>query len=125
MSGGLFVLVALGGGVGAALRFVVDGVVTRVWGARFPWGILVVNVSGSLLLGLATGSADSGLLSLPWLSVLGVGVLGGYTTFSTAMLDTISLARRRARVRAVINAFGMLVLTVAAAGIGIVVGRGF
>lgn len=125
MTAGMFVLVALGGGVGAALRFVVDGAVTRAWGARFPWGILVVNVSGSLLLGLATGWADAGVLSPPWLSVLGVGVLGGYTTFSTAMLDTLTLARRPARTRAAIHAFGMLLLAVVAAGIGVVVGRSF
>lgn len=123
MNAGLFVLVAIGGGLGAALRFVVDGVATRAWGGSFPWGILLINTSGSLLLGLATGLADSGVMSLPWLSVLGVGVLGGYTTFSTAMLDTLVLARRGERVRAAVNAFGMLLLAVAAAGTGVLIGR--
>lgn len=50
--------VALAGGVGAALRFVVDGVVGDLVGRRWPWGIAVVNVSGSFLLGLVTGLAD-------------------------------------------------------------------
>ena len=119
MTPGLFVLVALGGGLGATLRFVVDGAVARVAGKRYPWGILVVNVSGSLLLGFVTGLA----LDLPWLFVLGAGLLGGYTTFSTAMIDTAQLLQRRAPLRAVANTFGMLVATVLVAFAGLLLGR--
>ncbi|MFB8387595.1 fluoride efflux transporter FluC [Microbacterium sp. NPDC055910] len=123
MTPGLFLLVAVGGGLGAALRFVVDGLVMRRASGRFPWGILVVNTSGSLLLGLATGLADSSVLAAPWLFVLGAGVLGGYTTFSTAMLDTVVLLQRRAARGAVLNAVGMLAITGTAAFVGLVLGR--
>jgi len=123
MTPGVFLLVAVGGGVGAALRFVVDGLVMRRAIGRFPWGTLVVNSSGSLLLGLATGLADSAVLSTPWLFILGVGVLGGYTTFSTAMLDTVALLRRRAAWGALLNALGMLAITGTFALAGLVVGR--
>ena len=58
MSIGLFLLGALGGGLGAALRFVVDGAVAQRFGTRFPWGIFIINASGSLLLGLWDDDAN-------------------------------------------------------------------
>ncbi|MET0811818.1 MAG: CrcB family protein, partial [Microbacterium sp.] len=74
------------------------------------------------LLGLVTGLASSGLLGLPWLAVLGAGVLGGYTTFSTAMVDSIRLVHERDRGRALVNAFGMLAATLLAAAGGLLLG---
>jgi CrcB protein len=89
---------------------------------RFPWGILVVNVSGSFALGVITGL---GAAIAPELSlVLGLGLLGGYTTFSTVSVETVLLAQRKRRRDAALNLFGTLALAVLAAGLGLLVGGG-
>lgn len=112
----VFVAAALAGGVGAALRYAADSVVVRYAGNRFPWGILLVNVTGSFALGTASGLLPDTLF------VVGAGLLGGYTTFSTAMLDTVALWRDGERAAAVFNAAGMLLLGLLAATLGLVVG---
>lgn len=123
MNTGVFLLAALGGGLGAVARFVVDGLIMRRSAGSFPWGIYVVNTSGSLLLGFLTGLTDSSLLAASALFVLGAGVLGGYTTFSTAMVDTVALLQRREWSGALFNSVGMLIVTGAAAFVGLLVGR--
>ncbi|HEY9306640.1 MAG TPA: CrcB family protein [Microbacterium sp.] len=115
-------LAALAGGVGAGLRYVVDRLLTPASGMRFPWGILVVNVSGSFALGVITGL---GAAIAPELSlVLGLGLLGGYTTFSTVSVETVLLAQRKRRRDAALNLFGTLALAVLAAGLGLLLGGG-
>lgn len=114
----LFALVSLAGGIGAALRFVVDGFVSAA-AKRFPLGTMVVNVSGSFTLGLVSGLVVVGVVSPEWHAVVGSGLLGGYTTFSTASLETIRLLQHRRRGPAVVNALGTLVLTSVAAAIGL------
>ncbi|MDM7889537.1 fluoride efflux transporter CrcB [Curtobacterium sp. RHCJP20] len=120
-------LVSLGGGVGAALRFWLDGLVKgRARGtalAGFPLGTLVINVSGSLVLGLLTGASESGALPLPMVAVLGTGMMGGYTTFSTASVETVQLLRSGKTRTAVLNGLGMLVVSVGAAALGLLIGR--
>ena len=113
-------LAALAGGVGAGLRYLVDRLLTPAGGMGFPWGILVVNVSGSFALGAITGLAAA---IAPELSlVLGLGLLGGYTTFSTVSVETVLLAQRRRWRDAALNLFGTLALAVAAAALGLVLG---
>lgn len=88
--------VAIGGGLGATLRYMVTTLVGR-WasGPGFPWGTLTVNVLGSLLLGLLVGViAKKCPLPMIWQTFLFVGVLGGFTTFSTFSLETVLLAER-------------------------------
>jgi CrcB protein len=75
-----------------------------------------VNVTGSFALGLVTAALPEGAL------LLGAGLLGGYTTFSTAMLDTVALWRDGERGASVFNALGMLVLGLLAAGLGLAAG---
>lgn len=116
MSPLLFVGAALAGGVGAVLRYLVDLGVARVAGRRFPWGILLVNISGSFALGLVTTALPDAAF------LLGAGLLGGYTTFSTAMLDTVALWRDGERPASAFNAIGMLLLGLAAAGLGLALG---
>lgn len=116
MSPILFAAASLAGGVGAALRYFVDLGVARLVGTRFPWGILLVNISGSFALGLV-------LALLPDTAfVLGAGFLGGYTTFSTAMFDTVALWRNGARGASALNLVGTFVLTVLAALAGLALG---
>jgi CrcB protein len=115
-------LVAVGGGVGAALRFVLDGSVkARV--AGFPLGTMLINVSGSFVLGLLTGLGEAGTLPIPAVAVLGTGMMGGYTTFSTASVETVQLLRSGKTRLAVLNGLGMLVVSVGAAALGLWIGR--
>jgi len=116
----LALAVAVAGGAGAGLRYVVGQLLTPREGARFPAGILVVNVSGSFALGLVTAL---GALVAPELAVaLGLGLLGGYTTFSTVSVDTVLLAQRRRWRDAALNLLGTLVVAVAAAALGLLLG---
>lgn len=109
--------VAVAGGLGAAARAVVDGAVPERVRRRFPWGILLVNLTGSFALGLLTGAA----LAEPVLAVAATGFLGGYTTFSTASVDTVRLLRERRYVAALANGPGMLCATVGAAVLGLLI----
>jgi len=113
-------LMALLGGAGAATRFVVDGWFRGRWSTRLPLATIVINTTGSLLLGLLGGALATGAVGQPVLVVAGTGFCGGYTTFSTAMVETVRLAQAGAYRRALVNAFGSLVVTVAAAALGVV-----
>ena len=115
-------LVSLGGGVGAALRSWLDGVVKARVG-RFPLGTFVINVSGSLVLGFLTGLGETGALGPSTVAVLGTGMMGGYTTFSTASVETVQLFRSGRPRAAVLNGLGMLVVSVGAAALGLYTGR--
>lgn len=103
-------MIALAGGLGAAVRFVLDAELTTRLGSRFPWGIVLVNVTGSFLIGLATGSLHGTVET-----VVATGFLGGYTTFSTASLDSARLALRGKGGRAVAHAVGTAAVCVVAA----------
>lgn len=109
----IFVALCAAGGVGAALRFVVDGLVRSRARSVFPWGTAVINVTGSLVLGVLTGLTLSAVLAPQWLLVLGAGMMGGYTTFSTASIETMRLVQEREYVMAATNGLVVLVVTVA------------
>lgn len=117
-----FLLLIIAGGAGAVTRYLITlAVPTRVT-RRFPWTTFFINVSGALLLGLATGLAANHLLPQEWRSIIGTGLLGGYTTFSTASLDAWKLLVSGTRIRAAIYALGMFASAVAAAGVGASIG---
>ena len=107
------------GAIGAPARYLVDGFVAdRVEGA-FPWGTFVINVTGSLLLGLLTGlSLYHAFPKVPRV-VLGTGFCGAYTTFSTFSFETVRLLEDGAIDEALRNAFGTLVTCAAAAAAGL------
>jgi fluoride exporter len=110
--------VVLIGGAGSVLRFLVDGMISARAGGRFPLGTLVVNLSGALILGLLSGLALS-----PGAALLGgTAAVGSYTTFSTWMFETERLAEERQRARAAANVVVSLVLGVAAAALGSLIG---
>lgn len=112
-------LIAVLGGLGAASRFVVDGMVRSRWPQTFPVGTLVVNVSGSLLIGLLVGAQIHHGFGPWWFVAATVGFCGGYTTFSTAMAETVRLVQDGDLWRATLNAVGSLLLCLAAAALGI------
>ena len=102
------------GGVGAVLRFVVDRTVSSLVPGSFPYGTLVVNLSGALLLGFLSGLALSPHLAL----LVGTAFVGSYTTFSTWMLETQRLAEERQLWAAVANIVVSVVFGLAAAWLG-------
>ncbi|GAA1999131.1 CrcB family protein [Microbacterium ulmi] len=122
MSSWAFLAAVVAGGAGAGLRYVVDALVMRGRKGAFPVGILLVNVSGAFALGVLTGLG--GVVG-DWITIAGVGLLGGYTTFSTVSVETALLAERRRRGWAWANLVGTLVLAVAAAAAGLAIGRLF
>jgi fluoride exporter len=112
----LLVLLGVGcaGGVGAAARFLLDGAIAERVGRDFPYGTYVVNVSGSLLLGVLAGGALHGD---PY-RLAGVGAVGGYTTFSTWVLESQRLAEDGQRRLALLNFAISLASGVVAAALG-------
>lgn len=115
----LFLAVACAGGVGAAARLLVDGLIKTRARGPLPVSTLIINVTGSLVLGFVTGLALGHLLPEQWHLVLGSGFLGGYTTFSTASVETVRLVQGGRYAAALVNALGMLVVAVAAAALGL------
>ncbi len=110
--------VALLGGAGANARFVIDGLTSARTGGGLPFGTLLVNASGSLLLGLLDGVALSG----DALVLAGTATLGSYTTFSTWMLETHRLAEDSKLRAALLNVLVSLAVGVAAAALGRTIG---
>ena len=114
MSWSVWVGVALLGGVGANARFLVHGLVAARTRGSFPLPVLVVNVSGSLLLGLLAGVP----LERNALLLAGTATLGSYTTFSTWMLETRQLSHDENRAAAVLNVLVSLALGIGAVALG-------
>lgn len=125
-------VVAVGGGVGAAARFMVDGEIRSRHNGGFPWGTFVVNVVGSFLIGvfsmlffaLVQRGVPGELAHLLHIA-LAVGLCGGFTTFSTATVESVRLAQSGRLRLALANALGTLAVTVVAAGLGTAVGALF
>lgn len=122
----IVLLVSVAGGLGAATRFVVDGWIRgRGRWARaggLPIGTIVVNTTGSLLIGVLAGGLATGAITPDAFVVAATGFCGGYTTFSTSMVETVRLAQVGAYRRAAISAFGTLGVTLAAAALGVALG---
>jgi fluoride exporter len=119
----VWLLTAVAGGFGAVTRFVMEAVLRRVSGPSWL-SLMIINVSGSLLLGLIAGLTAGGLVPQQARMVAGGGFLGGYTTFSSATVETVRLLEDRSNLAALISSLGMLLASVAAAAVGLVVGLG-
>ena len=116
--------VMIAGALGAAARYGLDGVVSDRVGASFPWGTLVINVSGSLVLGFVfTLLTERVAVDTALRFAITTGFIGSYTTFSTWMLETVRLAQDRSYLLATANAVGSVVLGLLAVGAGIVAAR--
>lgn len=113
---------SVAGGLGAVARFLLDAAIKVRIRRRFPIGTMVINITGSFLLGLVTGLAVSHALEPEWRIIIGTGFLGGYTTFSTASFETVRLALERRWGAALVNGLGMMLGAFLAAGLGLWVG---
>ena len=117
-------LIGLGGFAGAIARYLVDGLVAERLPGSFPWGTLVINVSGSLLLGFLFALAiDRALLPEEIRGPVFVGFIGAYTTFSTYLLESWRLVEAGAVGLAFLNLAGSVVLGLAGVVVGLAIGR--
>lgn len=112
-----FVLVALGAAVGAPLRYLVDRAVQGRHDSLFPWGTFTVNVIGSLILGVLVGGANA--VPGAAMDLLGTGLCGALTTYSTFGYETIRLIEDGARFSAVTNVVASIGAGLGAAFIGV------
>ncbi len=113
-------LVMTGGALGAGARHLAGRAALAWLGAGFPWGTLFVNLTGGLLMGVLVGSLARVAAAEPWRLFLGVGVLGGFTTFSSFSLDVVLLAQRGQ----LATAAGYLLVSVAGSIAALVAGLG-
>lgn len=118
----ILVLTALAGGVGGALRFLVDTGVHRVNRTSVPLGTVVVNATACFVLGLVTAYASAHFGAGDVRSIVGVGLLGGYSTFSTASVEALGLLRKGRWLAAIAHAGGMLVVSIGASVLGLLAG---
>jgi CrcB protein len=112
-----FLFVALGAAVGAPLRYLVDRAVQNRHDSLFPWGTFAVNVTGSLILGVLAGAADGAPGAV--MELLGTGLCGALTTYSTFGFETIRLIEERAGFYAVVNVVAGIIAGLGAAFAGI------
>ncbi|MGX6648079.1 fluoride efflux transporter CrcB [Maricaulaceae bacterium MS644] len=119
------ILIALGGALGAVSRHLVNQGALRVLGPELPWGTLMVNVAGSLAIGVLVGwlafAGRSDATELRF--ALGVGFLGAFTTMSAFSLDVVLFIERKAYVSAAAYGLGTLTLSVLAVFVGLIIAR--
>lgn len=117
-------LVAVGGAIGAVVRFLVSGWVLQAAGPAYPIGTFIINVVGSLMMGVLAGwlafRVDGGAA---WRVFLGTGVLGGFTTFSAFSLETATLIEKRDFAAAGVYSVGSVIVGVVALFIGLWLSR--
>jgi CrcB protein len=121
-----YLFVFLGGGLGAALRHGMNLAIARLVGTAFPYGTMIVNISGSLVMGLIAGYfAFKGGASQHWRLFLTTGVLGGYTTFSAFSLDAALLWERHEMALMALYVGGSVILSIAGLFAGLFLVRHF
>ena len=121
-----YILVFIGGGLGASLRHAVNVGCARACGLNFPYGTFVINITGSLVMGLiASYLAFKGEASQPWRLFVMTGILGGYTTFSAFSLDAVLLYERGELGVAAFYVVGSVVLSIAGLLAGLALVRYF
>jgi fluoride exporter len=114
-----YLLILIGGGAGSMARYVAASAISTRWGARFPWGTMVVNITGCFLIGLLmTILTERANLNPNWRFALVVGFLGGYTTFSSFEWETYSAVRSGGFWIGLANVVGSVLLGYAAVWLG-------
>ncbi len=117
-------LVGFGGALGSMLRFGMSMGLHALVGRTFPWGTLFVNVTGSFVMGLVyVLLIERVALGPEWRALLMVGLLGGYTTFSSFSIETLNLIESGDLLRAAVNVLASVVLCLAAVWTGVIVAR--
>ena len=116
-------LVAAGGAIGAAARYLSGLWIAARFGAGFPWGTFFVNVTGSFLIGIVLVLVERGTLPAGARLFVAVGVCGGYTTFSSFSYETLQLLNVGDVGPVLLNIFGQVILCLLAVYLGVVFAR--
>jgi len=116
-------LVAIGGAIGAAARYLAGLWIAARFGAGFPWGTFFVNVTGSFLIGIVLVLVERGTLPSEARLFLAVGILGGYTTFSSFSYETLQLLNGGDIRPVLLNVFGQLFVGLLVVYLGVVFAR--
>ena len=120
----MILMVALGGAIGSSSRYLVGVAATRLFGIGFPWGTLIVNIVGSFLMGvLVAALALRYSVSNEVRAFLAIGVLGGFTTFSSFTLDAVSLYEKKQYLATMSYMGGSVILSLLAMFLGLAVIR--
>ncbi len=115
----IYLFVAIGGAGGACLRFFIAQLVLNSLGKGFPFATLIVNITGSLVMGVLYGLIEQGVIEVVlYRTLIGIGFLGAFTTFSTFSLDTLLLLQQGEIMKAMLNVLLNVLLCVMAAGLG-------
>jgi len=118
------VYIAIGGAVGAVMRYAASLGVYSVLGRSFPYGTLFVNVTGSLTMGvLSILMLERYDIEPEWRAAILVGLLGSFTTFSTFSIETLNLIEQGDMLRASVNILSSFVMCLAAVWLGVLIGR--
>lgn len=121
----LYLSVAAGGAVGACLRYFVSNLSIHWFGKGFPFGTLAVNVIGSFIFAIMFSLIERGVLQeAPWRTLIMVGLLGAFTTFSTFSFDTVSLMQQGAWVKSGLNVAFNIVCCLTATWLGLQIFKG-
>src|SRR4051812_11729477 len=120
----IWAAVMAGGALGSLARHLVNAAITRAFGQSVPWAVATVNITGCAIIGVLAGAlaAQRVQLSVPARAFVFVGVLGGYTTFSSFGLDTLTLVREGQALSAFLNVTGQVVVGIAAVFAGYAIG---
>lgn len=122
----IFLAVVMAGAIGVALRYLLDAAITARAGDAFPWSTLIVNVAGAFALGLVVALLGRHFVGTDiWRPTLGIGLLGGFTTFSAFALEAITLAEDGRIGRAAVYVAATNTLGIGAAASGLLLGRSF
>lgn len=116
--------IAAGGALGSVLRYLMSTATHTLLGRGFPWGTLMVNVLGSLVMGMLFVLFTERLSDSPvWRAALLIGLLGGFTTFSSFSIETFNLIDQGAWLKAISNMLASLLLCLGATWVGVIIGR--
>jgi fluoride exporter len=119
-----YLLIGIGGFLGANARYLLGGWIAERYGMSFPYGTMAINVSGSVVIGFFLALASERFIIHPnWRLFFAIGFLGGYTTFSTFSFETFALLQQRAFLLALANALGSVVLGQMGVLVGIILAR--
>ncbi len=119
-----YLIVGAGGCLGAVARYAVGGWAQQKWGAGFPYGTFIINISGSFILGLFATAALQLAWNDAWRHFIAIGFVGAYTTFSTFEYETLQLIAEGRQYRAAaLNLLGSVAAGFFAAYLGVVVAR--